>query len=388
MEHSIIAASSAGIWGSPNGCTGWVLMSQFYPDTKESQDALDGNASHEIGSTLINAYRVAKQDMTFDNFDGKTAKNGVLFTEEMFDAAKIYADNVATVMQSTRVFGGEHFNNEQRLDCKRIHDIAFGTPDQWIYAQQQQQLYIWDYKFGHGVVEIFENWQILVYLAGILDKLNVDGILDQRLTIHMRIVQPRAFHHEGIVREWVVKASDLRGYFNQLAARASEALGPNSLIRSGPHCRYCSARHACSAALEAGTNLYEVAKQPLPAELPPDALGLQYAIVKRAIKQLEYIETGLKAQVDSLLKNGERVPGWKFEQGFGREDWTKPTSEVIAMGKMFEHDLSQKPKAITPKQARAKGISDDMLAQYSEVKRTGLILTPDDGKKAKRLFKL
>lgn len=386
MNHSIIPPSSAFIWGSPDGCTGWPLMSQQYPQTEESEDSKIGTASHEIGATLIDNMSRGIYSNTFSDFDNKQATNGVLFDEEMFDGAKIYADDVAVVMRKNAIFGGPHFGIEQRIECPSIHELSFGTPDMWIYNHFNYHLWIWDYKFGHRIVEVFENWQMINYLAGLMDKLNINGLVDRRIIIHIRVIQPRAFHRDGIIREWTIKASKLRGYFNTLNSKAHESLGSESIIRSGPHCRDCSARHACPSALESGLNLYEVAKQPISIELSPDALGVQLSIVRRAIKQLEYIDSGLTEQAEGLIRNGKLLTGWSLKSGQGREIWSKSDSEIIALGKLLGHDLKKSDKPITPKQARDKGIDDSMIKQFSETKRTALTLTPDDGSKTKRLF--
>lgn len=380
-SHSIIPPSSAAIWGSPNGCTGWVLMSQLYPETEETPEAADGTASHEIGASLIKASTVMSgfNDLPI----GQKASNGIIITEEMFEAAEIYADDVATVIRKTGNFVP---NIEQHIRALTIHPESHGTPDIWLYDKASGCLYIWDYKYGHGIVEVFENWQLINYIAGILTQLSINGIQDQYITVHFRVVQPRAYHRDGEVREWIINAFDLRGYFNILEANAHEALGPNSINRSGPHCRYCQARHVCDTANQAGLQLYELTGKPIPLELPPDALGLQLTIVKRAIKQLEYLESGLGEQVKGLIRNGKNVPGWMVEMGLGRETWSRPIPEIITLGNIMKVDLRKPDQAMTPKQARKAGIDDAVITAYSETPKTGLKLVPDNGSKAKRMF--
>jgi hypothetical protein len=379
-SHSLLPPSGAPIWGSPNGCTGWVLMSQMYPETEETPEAAEGTASHEVGAKLIQAATVAAGFI--DLPIGQPASNGVVITEEMFEAAEVYAEDVADVMRSTGNFVPQV---EQRVNCPTIHELSWGTPDCWIYDKATGNLYIWDYKFGYGVVEAFENWQLINYLAGIIEQLELTGIQTQYITVHMRIVQPRAFHHDGVVREWIVNASDLRGYFNTLEAAAAETLGSNPVTRSGSHCKHCPGRHACSAALQAGVQLYEVAAQPMALELPVEALSVQLSIVKRAIKQLECIESGMSEQAKVTIKTGNNVPGWLLEQGQGRQKWSVPIDEVVAMG-AIEGVVLSKDAVITPKQAIKLGIDAGVISQYSITPNTGLKLVPDNGNKARRLF--
>jgi hypothetical protein len=388
MGHSILPPSSAHIWGKPDGCTGWVQMSQTYPDDEESQASREGTAAHEIGAQLITDAKTNRvQNHSASDWVGITASNGVLFTEEMFDSAKEYADDVITVMRKTGIFGGEHLRIEQRVEIPKVHEINWGTPDCSVYHAAGNALYLWDYKHGFEVVEAFENWQGIDYLAGLLDLHGIDGRTDQRTKVYLRIAQPRAFHREGTIREWVITASDLRAYFNTLNANAHEALSPNAKFRTGSHCKHCTGRQACPAALKAGLGMYEAVSKPVPVELSPDALGLQLSIVKRARKQLEYLESGFETQASALIKKGTMVPGWSVEQKIGRQKWDKPVEEVIALGDMLNLDLRKAPDAITPIQAKKLGIDDAVIMAYSTHPRTGLEIVPDNGNKAKQVFK-
>lgn len=382
--HSIIPPSSAHIWGAPDGCTGWVTMSQCHPEPDEpTPESAEGTAAHEIGSRLIMNQTVGHINNGAENFVGNVATNGVIFTDEMFEAAEIYADDVGEIMRKTGVFAGDNFGNERRIEAPNIHEHSFGTVDQFIFDKQSGILYIWDFKFGHGIVEAFENWQLINYVAGILDA---NGLTDPYITVNMRIVQPRAFHRDGAIREWSVMLSDLRAHFNVLRTNAAIALGSDSMTRSGAHCRHCSARHACEAALNAGVQLFEVSAKPVPLEIPPAAIGLQLSIVERAIKQLEFLKSGYSEQIKSLIKSGVSVPNWGVEQGVGREKWDKPAAEVITMGEMMGFDVRKPVEAITPVQARKLGIDDAIIIAYSIKPSTGLKLVSDNSEKAKRIF--
>lgn len=383
MSHSIIPPSSAGIWGKPDGCTGWVLMAQCYPETEETPEAREGTASHWVASEVLESYTNDTGIKTCNMFVGENAPNGVVITEEMAEGAELQVKDVLAICQERGALQEMHV--EQRIEAPRIHELSFGTCDCYLFDRKTGELFIWDYKFGYGVVEAFENWQSINYVAGIIDKYNIDGLEDQFTTVHMRIVQPRAFHREGPVREWKVKASDLRGYFNQLQSNAAKALGPNAECNSGPHCKHCPGRHACEAALTAGIRLFEAASKPIPVELSDHALGVQLALAKRAREQLEYLESGFEEQVASRMRSGALIPGWSKEDSYGREKWNKPFEEIIAMGDMLGKDLRKK-EAITPKQAIKLGVDETVIKAYSTQPRTGVKIVPDNGNKAKQVF--
>ncbi len=360
-------------------------MAQIYPETEESVPSREGTASHEIGAELImDAGTNAMKHQTAADWVGITASNGVVFTEEMYDAAKIYADDVIAVMGSTR---GTDIRIEQRVEVPTVHEINWGTPDCSIYHKESNTLYLWDYKFGYEVVEAFENWQAINYVAGLLDELELDGDLNPHTKVSIRIAQPRAFHRDGSIREWTILASELRGYIKTLHDNAHEAAGPSPRFSTGSHCKHCPGRHACPSALKAGTRLYEASTKSVPVELSAEALGVQLAIVKRARKQLEYLESGFEEQAKSLIRSGALVPGWVVEQSIGREKWGKPIAEVIALGDMLEFDLRKPVDAITPNQAKKLGVDEAVITAYSTKPRTGLKIVSDNGNKAKQVFK-
>ena len=385
--HSIIPPSSAGIWGKPGGCTGWPLMVAQYPEPDDTPEALDGEASHEIGAELISDYTRGPTVRGPVHFVDKKASNGIIYTEEMYDAAKIYADDVGAIMRERAIFGGPCFGNEFKVKAPQIHELNEGTLDHFIFDRANNELFIWDYKFGFLLVEAFENWQGINYLAGLINQFNITGLDDQNIKVHLRIAQPRAFHRDGPIREWTFMLSDIRGHINHLHVNAHKALSNFSEIRTGSHCAYCSARHACPAASKVGIQLLEVAMRPLPLELPPDALGVQLTIIKRAIKALEYLESGYDEQVKNLIRGGKLVPGWLVETGRGRERWAKPAAEVIELGKLLKQNLAKPLEAITPNAARKLGIDDAVIKAYIEKPSTGLKIVPDNGNKAKQVFK-
>lgn len=391
MAHSVIAPSSAGIWGKPNGCTGYPLMAQMYPETESGQDAKEGNASHEIAAWLVD--RLARG---FDGVGGSLEKfiedhgalsaEGVAFTQEMYDGARMYASACADLMRQTRVLGGERMGIEGPIKAPAIHEESWGTCDFWLFDRDSGVLYIYDYKFGRLLVEVFENWQLLNYFEGVATKLRAQGEDLSHVRVVFKIFQPRGFHPQGPVREWSVAADYVRAHVNILEHNAHKALGPDAELRTGKHCRYCEANHACPAALEAGVGLYEAVAQPMPQEMNLTQTGFQLQLVQRAMEQLGFLETAYKAQIDGAARRGEPTPGWRLDSKLGREVWNVPAEQVIQTLKLIDIDVAKPLDAITPNQAREKGVSADIVEQFSERKPAGLNLVPDTDNKAKKVF--
>jgi len=379
--HSPIGGSKAHIFVN---CEAFVQMTSDLPPEIPTQDARDGTAAHEICAAMIQAATVGRR-LRWADFDGKAATDGTLFDEEMFDAAQIYADDVAALMRSTGVFGGPNLRIEQTIPARAIHETAFGTPDFSLYHAAGATLYVYDFKYGHRYVDAFENWQGIFYAAGLLDLMGIDGLADQLLTVEFRIVQPRAYGRGGPVRSWRVKASDLRPFVNRLEAMAEAQFKADPVATSGPHCRDCAGRFRCAAALRGGVSLFEASVQALPENPTPAALGLQLSIVKRAIEQLKALEVAYEEQVSGAIRTGAAVPGWAFEQSYGRQAWTCSVADAVAVGQSLGIDIG-KPGVMTPKQAIAAGLDESIVAALTTTPRRGVKLIPDDGSHARRVF--
>ena len=286
---------------------------------------------------------------------GQSTPNGIILTADHIDYARVYTHDIRTTMPP------DTLAVEAPVKAvERIHPESWGSVDCYAYNAKARILYVWDYKYGYGLVEAFENWQLINYTVGILDSL---GVQDDRVTVRMTVIQPRAPHPEGPIRRWVVKGSDLRPHANQLHAAAHEALGPNPAIRSGDHCKNCTARHACPAAHKAALFAVDVTDRAEPYELDEAAIGLQLTVLKRAAKAIECRLTALETQAEGKIRAGGMIPGWAMERGAaGKLAWTKPDGEVLALGNLLGIELS---KPMTPTQAGKAGLPKELIEVYA-----------------------
>lgn len=367
--HSPLAPSSAYRW---QPCPGSVSLEARYPETKETEAAAEGTASHHAGSEELLGRPVAVGDL---------APNGVILTEEMIEGASMWTTDVLTVCIATGT-PLEELQVEQRVAMPRIHPEAFGTPDTWLYVPSAGTLYVWDYKFGHGIVEHVENWQLIAYTCGILDLLGIDGRNDQDLWVDMRVVQPRAYHRDGRVRSWRVKACDLRGYFNKLHAAAHEAMGAHPHTLSGPHCLHCQAAAHCPTLKRATWAAVDFVGGSAPESLDADSAAYELGLLEHVQVLVKARLQGREADVTARLKRGEVVADWCLESTYGREGWKEgDEANVIAAGDYCGVNLRKPEAAVTPKQAIAlaakKGVDASVIYAYSHTPRTGVKLVRD-----------
>lgn len=379
VKHAILAPSSAPTWVY---CSMSPRAQGQYPDY-ESQDSKDGTASHWIASSVLDSYGPHSNVIIPGAMVGWTAPNGVVITQEMADCAEIYVNDVLKVVQNTGTLSVLAI--EQRVHIPRVHVENWGTFDASVFNAAALTLYVWDYKYGHRYVKPFENWQVINYAIGLIDNLPPD--LDRStITVAIRIVQPRSYKSDGPVREWRIKASDLlRDYAHVLTTAANAAMSQDATFTTGEHCQDCKARHACPGAQEAAMCAIDVAGiSGGLVDLPPHALGLELALLKRAEKAIKARITGHEIHLEQLLKNGNVVPGWILGPSQGRQTWNKPATEVLALGDLMQVDL-RKDTLCTPKQAISRGVDESIINAYSITKNT-MKITQDDGSKARQAF--
>lgn len=368
--HAYLPPSGAGAW---RYCAAWPSMNAKYPEAGDAPAAAEGDAAHWVNTQAVrNVWPLP----------GTRAPNAVAVTEEMLEGAEVWLDAIAPARSDD-----EHF--ERHVSGKRVHDsLNAGTPDYWSLrvTSSGTVLHVSDYKFGHGHVEAFENWQLVNYVALILDTLGVNGQADQMIAVEMQVVQPRSYHRDGPVRRWSVpRASDLRAHINTLRNAADRATVAEPVAGVGPHCKHCPGRHACQALHAAALSAVDVSTSAHPVELPPHAIGVELRALDRAAALLEARRAGLQEQALALIRRGERVPFYATEQGQGHERWNRPIAEVLAVGEAMGFTLG-KPDAVTPAQARKLGMDPGIVAAFAERPTGALKLVADDGAKARRVF--
>jgi len=352
-------------------CPGSLKMCRQYPDSGDSPAAMEGTAAHWVAARLIATDELPEI--------GSLTPNGIAVTEEMIEGAQLYADLVLPDAER----GPLHV--ESRIDCPTIHPECWGTPDLW-YVDMNHTVPLYDYKFGHEYVEVFENPQLVTYAAGILTQL---GTWDSQLAFEFHIVQPRCYHKNGPVRTWRCTLADLLPLFKKVEAACIAALSDSAQCVAGGHCRHCSAIHACPAAQQAGQSLMDFSCAPISSEMSPAALSLYLSKVKQALSLLKSIEGGVEEEAMRLAREGTNVPGYEIQPGQGRTVWNKPLSEVVALGNLFGVKLA-KETCVTPKQAEAlfrkHGIDGSVIKDYSASSAGELILVATDSSMLRRIF--
>lgn len=315
------------------------------PETERSQESLEGDAAHWIGGETLRQMKQFGQARAFTA--GQRAPNGVVVDDEMIDAANQYADYV---LENCAYPAGLHV--EEKISCPRINPHSEGTPDSWWYSGTPETLVIDlpDFKYGHRFVEVVKNLQLVNYAAGIMDHPDLNGVRPARWRFH--IVQPRSYTPAGPIRTWTATTDELEPLWAQLKAAAAEAVAPGARTVVGEECWDCKGRHECATLDRAAMAALSFVGDTVPLQMTPAAMGLELRMLEHAETLLGARKTGLAAQVETLLKSQQSVPGWELGRTKPREQWAKDPAEIFTLGDMLGKDLRKPPAAITPPQAR------------------------------------
>lgn len=343
-------------------CSGSAVMEQHYPE-EQSDDARDGDAAHWAFAEQLNGRVVA---------EGQITPAGVTLTAEMLEACDVGLDYV---QRKTNGMMGS-LMIEHAVYPKRIHPDMKGKLDvgAWLFpASRRPHLFLADFKYGHRFVDAYENAQLIAYACGMLDETKYE---DQAVDVTLAIIQPRCYQG-GAVREWHVPAAELRGHINRLQMAVEDAhVAP--VTRVNMECIDCKARHACPTFQADAYRTLQYSGSAVPFNLPVEAAGLELRWLEAAEKRLKGRITGLSAQIEAQLKDGQRVPWWRLESTAGREVWRNP-AEALVMGETMGLSVARPVEPITPAQARKAGIPAEVVAEYAHRPTGGVKLVADEG---------
>lgn len=371
-----IRPSSAWIWGADDGCRGYPLMVQQYPEIAGTVDDTvrkEGTAAHWVSHAIGQGYVVP---------EGTVSPEGVMVDDDMLDG-------VAQYLGVLRSWGGQVYQ-ETPLPAAWIHPMCGGTPDAWAWFPEQGLVRVADFKYGFRFVDEFECLQGAIYVCAVCEYLAskglmvLDGYTEQHLQFEFTIVQPRCY---GVapVRTWRGKLSDLRGIWNKLRAAAEEVVAPNPPLRSGPQCWECSARLNCPAFQKASMAAMSFSAQAVPHDLTREQMGNMLRMLRKAKADIESLVDGVEVQLMHAIDQGYTSPHWELSSGGGRRVYKDGAEErLIALGDLYKVNLRKPQRALPITQAEAL-IDPQVLARFYETRPYKRKLVPFDSKKLRKL---
>ena len=357
-------ASNANLWMK---CAGSVQAPKIpIVDGEISEACKEGLAFHELSEIILS------KQVDRDELIGELSKHGILFDDDMYDSAREYANDILNVYnQSTSV------NRELRVECKVdtsvIHPDTYGYIDAMVIDPVTRTVTIWDAKYGHTPVEVEENYQLLAYAISVWLTEMGTVIESKGWTFSLRVYQPRGFHRDGVLREWLIESDDLTPYYNDITVQAERTMFDKPPVATGSHCYKANCRHACESFQRVSYKAMDIIETYSHSDLSGAALATEIIALRTAQDAVKARLVGLEEQAVANVRKGEAVPGLMVEQGYGRERWRKDIDqqEVIDMGDLMGVDLRKPRELMTPMQCGKKGVDESVIKAYSEKPKTG-----------------
>ena len=245
--HAILSASSSYRWLH---CPPSARLNAKVRD-EASPYALEGSAAHELAEYKLKSALGMKADNPTENLS--------YYSKEMEDAATYYADHIMESLEGIKQTTADPIVLiEQRLDFPDIVPEGFGTADCIIIADDT--LYLWDFKYGTGVlVEAERNPQLMLY--SLAASLLFDGIYDFD-EVKMTIFQPRRDN----ISSFTLPKEELYLWAEEtvkpIATLAFEGKGD---FAAGSWCQFCKVKATCAERARANLELakYDFARPPL-----------------------------------------------------------------------------------------------------------------------------
>lgn len=334
-------------------CNGSRLLPK-HERPKEDDTTLreEGNAAHWLAQEAYEG-RININDVREDI----RAYNGVMITVFMFEHVREYLLNL--------------YPGQMEADTSWGVDGVYkinGRTDHIAYDAQADELYDDDLKYGFSLVEPEMNWTLISHAIGWCIANN-----HVPARIRLRIHQPRPYHPNGHMREWVITGQQLI----DLQARIDATLtNPDDILRTGPHCYKCSKLGNCPAARQANMNAVDVQMHAFTDQLDNAALADELTLVEHGFKMLEKRRDALKDMARHRREHGQVIPGFELERTYSNKSWHKwMTPEMAAV--LLGRDLSV-PKLPTPAEAKARGVPELMLNALTTRFESGVKLVPVD----------
>ena len=360
MTTQLPKVSDAAQWMN---CNGSFRAQQAYPplDVEPSQSRLEGRACHEVAQKLF-------RNEPFGELVGSLSKDGIVITDELFDAAREYFNEVWGFCNTHGVLQQLHVEEPCPVPG---YGNWYGIPDAWAYVPQVKVLRIFEGKFGHRIVDPFENWQMLIEASAIIETYHLDVDI-----VELVVVQPRGFTSEGTVRKWSLTPDELRVYRQQVNDTMLRVLDTAPLCTPGTWCLDCSARAHCDTLQQNGYAGIDYVKSLQTHNLTGHALGVELRLLERAQEMIKMRLSGLEEQALHEIKQGQHVTFYGAKTTYGRKRWKKdvPVEQVLMMGDLMGQNLRKPQELDTPAQCIKKGIDPSVVEQYAETPVTGVKL--------------
>lgn len=341
--HSVKGASSAERWMNCSGSSALIAALEL-PQTDEPDYRREGIAGHEAGADCL-ARDIDTWEITGDTY------HETVIDAPMASAIQDYLDRVRPSIDRKKGYHREQFFIEAKLAAPEIHEQMFGSVDFGalvsadlaaamenlpVEATLEGFLDVTDLKMGEGIVVEPEHNSQMMYYAFMLIATKFET-LDDDFPVRLTIVQPRAFCHEGPIRDWWTTVGDIKRWVARELLPAMNSTDDE--LVPGKWCRFCPAKLVCPMlhSLVRAAAFYD----------PKEVLTLTAKNLGDSYQLAEAVKFYLKALEDESYRRlmaGEAVPGTKLVNKKAHRVFND-TVPMTVEGKEVEVPVAQAIKA-------------------------------------------
>lgn len=392
--HSSKGASSAERWMNCPGSS--ALIAAFdLPETDEPSYRREGTAMHEAAADCL------ARDIDTWEIVGETYYDTVM-TPEMCDAIQVYLDRVRPSIgggPKNGRFHGEQFFIEAKLAAPDVHAQMFGSVDfgALVAASQAKHCFlpanvgyvsfldVTDLKGGEGIIVDPEDNSQMKYYAFMLIATKFTD-LDDDFPVRLTIVQPRAFSHDGPVRDWWTTVGEIKAWVVRELLPAMHST--DDALYPGKWCRFCPAKLTCPML----NSLFRAAASYDPKEivsLTSETLGLAY----QKVEAVKFYLKALEDEVFRRLSAATPVPGTKLVNKKANRVFVATVTEKVegkeveipveaTIRARFGDDAFSKPELKTPAELEKLGPkAKEFVKEHAYMPVTGLTVALEGDKR-------
>lgn len=384
-EHSkTFGFSSANRWVH---CNGSIKLAENDPPEPSTEESREGDAAHYVAEQGLLSFKADISYLnTLNGLIDTQDPAGTIITEEMVDAALVYVKTIVAIVGNDPERRKALFV-EMRVNSNYMDPEAWGTADAIFYDPLTNTLYVWDFKYGHGSVLAYENYQLIGYAQAACENLNLTR-LNPRLDLN--IIQPRCYDGNGPIRNWVIAFDFIRTYINKMKFAIQQYRMAKPLLVSGSWCTNCQVSWKCPSVTNAAAIGIDQSNKTFALEMTAEGLAYEKQLIDTALARMTERSRAIDVMVEGRIRKGELIPGYRMMDAFGRKAWSCAKEQVLLMGKAFKLDFKKPDDVITPTQAIAllkkNGLPADAIKSFHHSPKAGVKLVADDGTRAKLIF--
>lgn len=287
-----------------------------------------------------------------------------------YECAEVYARTVIQVARSAGAFAEPNLLLEKNLPCLAITGVKSGTPDAAVWAPHMLELHVLDLKSGFVPVKAEQNTQLLIYAIMLVQYLSIP-LNDERIRVHLHIIQPRDWRRKAPDDVWTLTLAELADWCRWIDQRAQSAIAPDAPCSVGKWCVYCKARGRCKTFTQVSTRLAQFVMDDTTCSAEARTvqdIAVEADMLLAAKDVLDQRLAGVTMEAEALLKTGSRVPRYTINRKAGYENWSQNDETVASCLKQWGLEPY---RVMTPNQVRKTGLIPERMLSALTKKRPG-----------------